>query len=119
MKIKISELKRLISEAVGSSSAMEDLKRYAASMGLSIVTNRKTIADMCDCDVADMPPIKAAALWNDEHSHYIAAAVTNKGLVRFGNEEILDEDPGEIIPTSLEELMSLGDPKTGYGPTGF
>lgn len=111
MKTTVGELKQLIKEAVANSAEM-DLRKYAAAWGLEVVEGEQEIADMIDVDVGDESVgMDVAAMWNDDHYHYVTVFVRRGGgLRRFGIEG-LGEDPSQDFETTLDEMMQMGDPR--------
>lgn len=107
INVTLGELKMLIKEA--ASQAMADIRTYVAKWNLQLFTNKQEIADQFLVDVSDLPPgIQAAAMFAD-YDMVCAAVVVKDKLFRFGSEE-LGEDPGDLIPVTLDELDQLGDP---------
>lgn len=90
--------------------AHEALRSYAATYQLVIFTDRVAMATQCQITVDDIPEgVSAMAFFPDHTVMMCPAYVRSGGLFRFGAED--DECPDEETPTSLEELMSRGDPR--------
>lgn len=91
-------------------STINDAKKYAKKFSLKIFSDREKIADILDLFPEDLDSDMSHAILAVNPCPVVGAFIKNDKLFRFGLAS-RKEDCGALIPTTLKELIELGDPR--------
>lgn len=86
----------------------QDIKKYVKRFNLQITFGRKNIAEIFSTEIEFLPQnIKVLIHYGGSSVFFVRY---DESLIRFGYED-LNEDPGSLYETTLEELLSFGEPR--------